>query len=242
MAILHESLGSLGAPRANATSTSIAARYVEMLFEKVASHDDPQFDLMNRIEKSMEVGRGLGDVRALKARYVGMLIDKASAMDAPHGDLLDRIEKLLESGDLAPKAKPRRVATEPPVRRPKVQRRRRSTAGQGHPEVAADEFAGMGPTDGYRKFIETYGNDYTVPQIRDALLKGGVRSATRTSLLTGLHSVRRRDRLKAEAQQREREELESKKAKARAAAERAAAEMESEGTLVRRSVPGASSA
>ena len=58
----------------------------------------------------------------------------------------------------------------------------------------------MGPTAAYRKFIEMYGDAYTVPQIRDALIQGGVRSSSATSLLTGIHSVRRRDRLKAEAE------------------------------------------
>ena len=236
MAILQESLGSLGAPRANnAVATSVATRYIEMLFDKVASQEDPNPDLLARIEQSMEANYGLDDVRALKARYVGILIDKAGSQDEPTPDLLDRVEKLLASGDLDEKpASPAR-----PTRRRKVPRRRRSTAGAGHPEVAPDEFKGMGPTDGYRKFIATYGDKYTVPQIRDALVMGGVSSATRTSLLTGLHSVRRRDRLKAEAEQEKAKELEAKKASARAAAERAAAEMESKGTgtLTRRITP-----
>lgn len=79
-------------------------------------------------------------------------------------------------------------------------RRRRKSAGAGHPEVQADTFKGMGPTAAYRKFLTMYGSGYTVPQIRDALLQGGVRSSSPTSLLTGLHSVRRRDRLKEEAE------------------------------------------
>ena len=83
-----------------------------------------------------------------------------------------------------------------PVRR---KRKRRKSAGAGHPDVPAGTFKGMGPTFAYRKFVKIYGEGYTVPQIRDALVQGGVRSKSRTSLLTGLHSVRRRDRLKAEA-------------------------------------------
>ena len=79
-------------------------------------------------------------------------------------------------------------------------RRRRKSAGAGHPEVPPGTFKGTGPTAAYRRFIEMYGDSYTVPQIRDALIQGGVRSSSPTSLLTGIHSVRRRDRLKAEAE------------------------------------------
>lgn len=92
----------------------------------------------------------------------------------------------------ARRAAPKRA----PVRK---RRKRRKSAGAGHPDVPAGTFKGMGPTFAYRKFISIYGDGYTVPQIRDALVQGGVRSKSKTSLLTGLHSVRRRDRLKAEA-------------------------------------------
>lgn len=99
---------------------------------------------------------------------------------------------------LAVKA-PSRVGRKPgPVKR---RRRRRRSAGAGHPDVPAGTFKGVGPTAAYRQFIEMYGDSYTVPQIRDALLAGGVRSSSPTSLLTGIHSVRRRDRIKAEAAQ-----------------------------------------
>lgn len=90
-------------------------------------------------------------------------------------------------------AKPARV---------RKKRKRRKSAGAGHPDVPAGTFKGMGPTFGYRKFVQIYGDGYTVPQIRDALVQGGVESKSRASLLTGLHSVRRRDRLKAEAEAR----------------------------------------
>lgn len=95
----------------------------------------------------------------------------------------------------APRAAPKRA----PVRK---KRKRRKSAGAGHPEVPAGTFKGMGPTFAYRKFVKIYGGGYTVPQIRDALVQGGVQSKSRTSLLTGLHSVRRRDRLKEEAEAR----------------------------------------
>ena len=104
----------------------------------------------------------------------------------------------------APKAK-RAPAKRKPGRPKKKKvvkiRKRRKSAGAGHPPVASDAYAGMGPTAAYRKFIAEFGLDtYTVPQIRDALVAGGVESKTQTSLLTGLHSVRRRDRIKAEAE------------------------------------------
>lgn len=85
---------------------------------------------------------------------------------------------------------------------PAKKRKRRKSAGAGHPEVPAGTFKGMGPTYAYRKFLSIYGTSYSVPQIRDALVQGGVESKSRTSLLTGLHSVRRRDRLKEEAGKR----------------------------------------
>ena len=75
----------------------------------------------------------------------------------------------------------------------------RKRAGAGHPDVPTDAFLGMGPSSAYRKFVAQYGDGYTVPQIRDALVQGGVKSATDSSLLSGIHSVRRRDRVKAQA-------------------------------------------
>ncbi len=75
----------------------------------------------------------------------------------------------------------------------------RGSAGAGHPSVPANHYQGMGPTAAYRKFIAEFGQSYSVPQIRDALVVGGVQSKSSTSLLTGLHSVRRRDEAKAKA-------------------------------------------
>ncbi|MDE2975462.1 MAG: hypothetical protein OXU64_12220 [Gemmatimonadota bacterium] len=98
-------------------------------------------------------------------------------------------------------AKPAKPAKKPVQKKaPAKRRRRRKSAGAGHPEVPADTFKGMGPTAAYRKFLTMYGGSYSVPQIRDALIQGGVKSSSPTSLLTGLHSVRRRDRLKEEAE------------------------------------------
>jgi len=97
---------------------------------------------------------------------------------------------------IAGQASAKPAAKRAPVKR----RRRRRSAGAGHPEVPSDTFRGMGPTAAYRKFLTMYGSGYSVPQIRDALIQGGVKSSSPTSLLTGLHSVRRRDRLKEEAE------------------------------------------
>lgn len=109
----------------------------------------------------------------------------------------------------APAARPARKARKPrkakkprkapkPRKTAKLKKPRRS-AGAGHPAVPANHYKGMGPTAAYRKFIAEFGQSYTVPQIRDALVVGGVRSKSSTSLLTGLHSVRRRDETKAKA-------------------------------------------
>ena len=109
---------------------------------------------------------------------------------------IDALKNLLGVGQTAA---PAPTPKTPVVRKP---RKRRKSAGAGHPEVPRGTFKGMGPTYAYRKFVSIYGTGYSVPQIRDALVQGGVESKSSTSLLTGLHSVRRRDRLKEEAQKR----------------------------------------
>lgn len=119
------------------------------------------------------------------------------------------LRALLALGAEEPAPKPaRKPAKKPAAKRAKMARRApmprlrkpRGSAGAGHPEVGANHYQGLGPTAAYRKFIAEFGHSYTVPQIRDALVAGGVRSKSSTSLLTGLHSVRRRDQIKAEAQ------------------------------------------
>lgn len=85
-----------------------------------------------------------------------------------------------------------------PVRKRKP---RRKIIKGNHPPIPAGHFKGMGPTAGYRKFVAEFGMDHPVPSIRDALLAGGVRTKSSTSLLTGLHSVRRRDEMKAKAEE-----------------------------------------
>ncbi len=88
----------------------------------------------------------------------------------------------------------------PAKRRAPVRRKRRKKKGSDHPPIPSGLFRGMGPTAAYRKFVARFGADHPVPAIRDALLAGGVRTKSSTSLLTGIHSVRRRDAMKAKAE------------------------------------------
>lgn len=86
-------------------------------------------------------------------------------------------------------------------RRAPVRRRKTRKRATNHPPIPTGLFRGMGPTAAYRKFVARFGADHPVPAIRDALLAGGVRTKSSTSLLTGIHSVRRRDALKAQAEE-----------------------------------------
>lgn len=121
---------------------------------------------------------------------------------------VESLQALLALGAVEPAGKPaaKRAAGKPAAKRRRAPTKRlrkpRRSAGAGHPAVGTNHYRGMGPTAAYRKFIAEFGDNYTVPQIRDALVAGGVRSKSSTSLLTGLHSVRRRDQVKAEAQRR----------------------------------------
>ena len=89
---------------------------------------------------------------------------------------------------------------QPAKRRAPVRRKRRKKKATDHPPIPSGLFRGMGPTAAYRKFVARFGPDHPVPAIRDALLAGGVRTKSATSLLTGIHSVRRRDAMKAKAE------------------------------------------
>lgn len=86
-------------------------------------------------------------------------------------------------------AKPKAKAT---VMRKAKARKRAGRATAEHPQVASGHYAGLGPTLAYDKFVKEFGDSYTVPQIRDTLIMGGVKSTSRTSLSTGIYSVRRR--------------------------------------------------
>ncbi len=159
----------------DATNSSYAAalRHAEA---ELASHEERGQALRNTVES----------LRALLALEPGESAAQPSAAPAPKAKPRPRKAR-----------KPRKAAK--PAKMPRLRKPRRS-AGAGHPPVASDHYEGLGPTAAYRKFIAEFGPDaYTVPQIRDALVAGGVRSKSSTSLLTGLHSVRRRDSVKAMA-------------------------------------------
>ena len=143
----------------------------------------------------MEAGSG-SDYRAALKQAEKELANHEKRREALRAtiDALKTLLGVAETAAPAPKPKKKRVV--------RKRRKRRKSAGAGHPEVPAGTFKGMGPTFAYRKFVGIYGTGYSVPQIRDALIQGGVESKSSTSLLTGLHSVRRRDKLKAEAEQR----------------------------------------
>ena len=66
-------------------------------------------------------------------------------------------------------------------------------------------FEGMGPTQAYRKFQETFEGAHSLPDIRDALVQGGVTAKSPEELLTGLRALRRRDRVAQEAKKKEEE-------------------------------------
>ena len=104
---------------------------------------------------------------------------------------VDALKGLLALGPAkAPRAK----------RRAPTRRKKRKRKATNHPPIPSGLFRGMGPTAAYRKFVARFGADHPVPAIRDALLAGGVRTKSSTSLLTGIHSVRRRDAMKARAE------------------------------------------
>jgi len=191
-------------------SPSLAARYVRMLIDRAATQENPEPALLNRIEKFVDrvdagATKDTGFASPLKTSYVDMLIDRAGSQVDIDAKLLDRIERFLaEKWGPVPRgvASRRRVAAPAPAARPARTGQgngRRRSAGAGHPEVPADHYAGLGVTAAYRKFVGEFGAaTYSVPQIRDALLQGGVRTTSPGNVLTGLHSVRRRDRLAAE--------------------------------------------
>ena len=66
------------------------------------------------------------------------------------------------------------------------------------PVVPPRFFKGKKPTQAYREFVELWGSDFSVPQIRDALIAGGIEPNDPRKLLAALHSVLRRERLTSE--------------------------------------------
>lgn len=75
--------------------------------------------------------------------------------------------------------------------------RRTRQQGAGHPEVSRFAYRGKGVTAAYRSFVAQYGAKYTVPQIRNALIAGGLKKDP-SAVLTAIHGIIRRDRLAAE--------------------------------------------
>ena len=70
------------------------------------------------------------------------------------------------------------------------------TNGSKAPVIPPDFFRGKRPTQAYQEFVKLWGADHPVPQIRDALIEGGIQGYERGKLLAALHSVLRRERLK----------------------------------------------
>ena len=121
-----------------------------------------------------------------------------------------------------PKARKPKAAAKPKAKATVMRkaRKRASRATAEHPQVASGHYAGLGPTLAYDKFVKEFGDSYTVPQIRDTLIMGGVKSTSRTSLSTGIYSVRRRRGLapaKAARKSTKKPATKAKKAKAPAA-------------------------
>ena len=70
----------------------------------------------------------------------------------------------------------------------------------GAPTIPPEFFAGKTPTQAYRDFKKLWGDDFTPPQIADALEAGGIQIESRTRLIQALHSVLKREREKQERQ------------------------------------------
>jgi len=121
----------------------------------------------------------------------------AEAELANHDKRREALKAVVDGLKLLPSGGPATATRKKPGPKPKRKRARRKSAGAGHPEVRRFHYRGLGPTKAYRKFVAEFGDSYTVPQIRDALVQGGVKAASTGSLLTGLHAARRRDAAKA---------------------------------------------
>jgi len=75
---------------------------------------------------------------------------------------------------------------------------RSETTGSIPPKIPPDFFKGKKPTQAYRDFVRLWGEDHSVPEIRNALIEGGIETKSKNSLLAALHSVVNRDRKKKE--------------------------------------------
>ena len=104
-----------------------------------------------------------------------------------------------------PGAKPKKKPGPKPGRKPAAKKKKAKPAngrrsrqqGAGHPEVKRFAYRGKGVTAAYRSFVAQYGAKYTVPQVRNALIAGGLKKDP-SAVLTAIHGIIRRDRIAAE--------------------------------------------
>ncbi len=97
----------------------------------------------------------------------------------------------------APKPAPRKAASKPAKASPKRGKGRRPVTGV--PKTRKGTYRGLGPTAAYEKFKKLHGDGYGVSQVTEALLQGDVKSKSRQSVLTAIHTARRKAKLEREA-------------------------------------------
>ena len=66
--------------------------------------------------------------------------------------------------------------------------------GASRPTIPPGFFKGKRATQAYRDFVGLWGADHPMPEIRDALIAGGIEAKSESALLQQLHSVKRRER------------------------------------------------
>ncbi len=111
--------------------------------------------------------------------------------------LTDQLDGLLEAQAKKKAASARKRTGTAKKKTPSRRRRRVQAPTKPDPVVPDRTFEGMGPTAAYKHFRRVWGEDYTVRQIATALLAGGVETGSERSLLTGLYSLRRRERARS---------------------------------------------
>ncbi len=150
-------------------------------------------DALNRIKE---------DQKARVRAAFGKLPKRDQAFHQECGELIEILEERLEKTIAA-----RAPARKTPTRRKKPAPKRRQGLKRGKfeplPDVAPGMFRGMGTTDAYSAFVERFGEDHPVARIRDSLWHGGADASSTSSMLTGLHAIRRRQRIKREKAEEE---------------------------------------
>ena len=66
------------------------------------------------------------------------------------------------------------------------------------PSVPPGFFADKTPTEAYRDLQKLWPGEYTGVEVRDAFLAGGMKAKSKNALLAQVHSVRRRERVRAQ--------------------------------------------